>query len=317
MPLDEISKGIIRKFQWPMGESSRYIHRPSVYRMALEFKVHPKVIKSRIKSLLDTGVIRGVKLYADSKFMPWNRYFILCKATAGLSQEIYSYFQELPFVERVVFGTLKLPNPTDTGADSTVDTEFLSISVIASNEPDMKSKTGLLEETLGFPLDIMEVINDFQDKVKIVNAVEYSILNIILYQNPMSMSIADIAQKLSIPGRTVRRKIEKMLDDGVIYEEVSLDTSMAHGILLPSIIMVGDYREWLLPICESKFLRERLLLYKNWSRFSFFVFYADTFSTIDQIVAGAKAINPASILSYRNGSYNNPTVEYPQPGTEK
>jgi hypothetical protein len=195
--------------------------------------------------------------------------------------------------------------------------EFLSISIIASNKADMKKKISLVEDKLGHPLDILEATNDFHHKEKLVSAVEHSILNAILYESPLSLNIGVIARKLAIPTRTVRRKVEKMLEGGVIYEEVSLDTSMAQGTLLPSIIMVGDYGKWLPDIRESKLLQERLLLYKNWSRFSFFIFYAESFSKVDQIIAAAKEIDPASMLTYRNGSYNNPYIKYPLPGTGK
>lgn len=313
LKFDEISREIIRRFQWPRGESSKYISKPSVYRMAKELQVHPKVIRSRISNLFESGVIREVRFYADSKFVPWNRYFILCNSSASFPQEIYNHFRELPFVERVIFGTIKLPKSSIDNDDLTMEKEFSSISLISSDDSDMKVKKDFIEQKLGWPLNIMEVTNDSPRKEKLLTHSEHSILNVILYQNPLSMSIADIAQKLKIPARTVRRKVEKMLEEGVIYEEVSLDTSMTHGVLLPSIIMTGDYQKWLPTIYKSKFLHERLLLYKNWSRFSFFIFYAETFSVIDQLIRDVKAIDPASMITYRNGSYNNPFVRYPKP----
>ncbi|MCL4323469.1 MAG: hypothetical protein M1498_03395 [Candidatus Thermoplasmatota archaeon] len=317
LPLDDISKEVIRKFQWPRGESSKFTSRPSVYRMAQEFQVHPKVIKSRINSLFEAGVIRDIKFFADSRFVPWNRYFILCKTSRCLPQEIYNHFKDLSFVERLIFGTIKLPNSTEADTEVTNEMEFLSISIIASNKADMKRKTSFIEKKLGHSLDILEITNDFQHKERLVTAGEHIILNAILYENPLTLNIAVMSQKLAIPTRTVRRKVEKMLEEGVIYQEVSLDTSMAQDTLLPSIIMVGDYGKWLPGIRESKPLQERLLLYKNWSRFSFFIFYAESFSKVDQIIAAAKEIDPASMLTYRNGSYNNPYIKYPLPGTGK
>ena len=281
--------------------------------MAKELQVHPDVIKSRISNLFESGVMREVRFYANSKFVPWNRYFTLCMSSANFPQEIHNHFPELPFVERVIFGTIKLPKSSIDGDDLTIEKEFSSISLIASDDSDMKVKNDFIEQKLGRPLNILEVTNDSPNKERLVTHSEHSILNVILYQNPLSMSIADIAQKLRIPARTVRRKVEKMLEMGVIYEEVSLDTAMANGILLPSIIMTGDYQKWLPTINKSDFLHERLLLYKNWSRFSFFIFYAETFSAIDYIIRDMKAIDPAGMVTYRNGSYNNPYVRYPMP----
>ncbi len=317
LPLDEISKNIIRKFQWPISGGSNFTNKPSVYKMAKEFNVHPKVIKNRVNNLLESGLIRGVKFYADSRFMPWNRYFILIGAGNSFAKEIHDHFSEFPLVERVIFGTLKLPNFTHAIGDVNVDREFSSISLIASDDSEMKEQLYNLEKTLNHSLDLVEIMNDSPKKESLISPGEQFILNAVMYQNPLSMSINKIAHEIRVPARTVRRKVTKMLDAGVIYEEVSLDTNMAQGVLLPSIIMTGDYQKWLPAINESKFLRERLLLYKNWSRFSFFIFYAETFSTVDQLIAATREIDPASMLTYRNGSYNNPHVKYPPPEIEK
>ncbi len=279
--------------------------------MSKELQVHPKVVKSRIKDLFDSGVIKEIRFYADSKFVPWGRYFILSSSYSGFPQELCTHFPELPFVERVIYGTLKLVNFSDDGDEVTTERDFSSVSLIAADESDMKKKRQLLESKLTKRLDVMQVINESPQKAKVISLSEHSILNAVLCQDPMTMSISHIAQNLGIPGRTVRRKVERLLENGVIYEEVSLDTTSARGVLLPSIIMVGDCHKWLPAIFKSKFLGERLLLYKNWASFSFFIFYAETFSVIDNLILEVKAIDPASMITYRNGSLNNPYVNYP------
>ena len=313
MPLDEMSKKIIRKFQWPISGGSHFTNKPSVYKMAKEFHVHPKVIKNRITNLLKSGLIRGVKFYADSRFMPWNRYFILTGGGKSFAKEICDHFSEFPLVERVIFGTLLMSNFAEARGNVNVEREFSSISLIASDDSEMEKQLYNLEKTIGHSLDFVEIMNDSPQKERLISPNEQFVLNAVMYQDPLSMSINKIAQELRVPARTVRRKVTKMLDAGVIYEEVSFDTDTAQGVLLPSIIMTGDFRKWLPAINESKFLRDRLLLYKNWSRFSFFIFYAETFSTVDQLIATAREIDPASMLTYRNGSYNNPHVKYPPP----
>ena len=317
LPLDEISKKIIRKFQWPLSGDSRFTNKPSVYKIAKEFHVHPKVIKNRINNLLESGLIRGIRFYANCRFMPWNRYFILIGSGISFAKEMYEHFEELPFVERVIFGTIKFPNFPDANVEEKTEKEFSSISMIAFDDSEMKKQLHSLEKITGHDLDLVEIMNDSPEKEKLISPSEQSILNAVLYQSPLSISINKIARELGLPSRTVRRKVIKMFDAGVIFEEVSLDTNSAQGVLLPSIIMTGNYQKWLPAISESKFLQERLLLYKNWSKFSFFIFYAETFSAIDQLIAGTRAIDPASMLTYRNGSYNNPHVRYPLPRIEK
>ncbi len=318
LTLDEISKDIIRKFQWPIGGSPRYTNKPSIYKMAKELHVHPKIIKNRLNNLFESGIIRGVKFYADSRFMPWNRYFLLTRGGNEFAKEVFRHFLEFSFIERIIFGTIKLPNLANHENDLTVEKEFSSMSLIARDDLEMKKRLIDVEEILGHKMNPVEIIKEFpQQKEKLVSYSENSILNVVLYQNPMTMSIAKIAQILGIPARTIRRKIENMLEKGVIFEEVSLDTSLANGVILPSIIMTGNCQKWLPVISDIKLLHERLLLYKNWSRFSFFIFYAENFYTVDQLIATAKEIDPTSMLTYRNGSYNNPYVKYPESGIAK
>jgi DNA-binding Lrp family transcriptional regulator len=311
MVFDDISKNIIRKFQWPRGGNCKYASKPSVYRIARELNVHPKVVKSRLTELFDSGLIRGMKFYADDAFMLWKRYFMLTGKTKGVPKIIYDHFQELPFVERVIFGTLYVPDSVNSSSALTVENEFSSISVIALNDEDLKKKIKTIEGFFGGGLNIVEVLRDAPKEVRLLNGVDLTIVNAMLYQDPLTMSINNMAQKLGIPARTLRRRVEKLLEDGVVYEEVSLDTNKSRGVMITSVIMKGDLHHWLPAISKSEFLSDRLLLYKNFSRFSFFIFYTETFSVIDDLTAEVTRIDPSSLVTYRNGSYNNPYVNYP------
>ncbi|MCL5989815.1 MAG: Lrp/AsnC family transcriptional regulator, partial [Candidatus Thermoplasmatota archaeon] len=176
MPLDEISKKIIRKFQWPISEDSRFTNKPSVYKMAKEFHVHPKVIKNRINNMLESGLIRGIKFYANCRFMPWNRYFILTGSGNSFAKEVYEHFEELHFVERVIFGAIKLPNSSDTNSVASVEREFSSVSMIASDDSEMKKQLRNFEKILGHGLDLVEIMNDSPQKERLISPSEQSIL---------------------------------------------------------------------------------------------------------------------------------------------
>ncbi len=316
MTFDEISKNILRRFQWPREGNCRYVSKPSVYRIARDLNVHPKVVKSRLSELFDSGLIRDVKFYADDAFMPWKRYFILTGKTKGVPKVVYDHFQELPFVERVIFGTLYVHDSVNSTDALIVETEFSSVSVIALNDGDLKKKIEILKGLFGGELSIINVLKDASKEVRLLSEMELVIINTIIHQDPLTMSINDMAQELGVPARTLRRKVEKLLNDGVIYEEVSLDTNKSKGVLITSVIMKGDFHNWLPAISKSEFLSDRLLLYKNFSMFSFFIFCTETFSAIDELTTEVTKIDPGSLVTYRNGSYNNPYVDYPMPGDE-
>ncbi len=313
MICDEISKNIIRKFQWPRGGDCKYISKPSAYRIARDLDVHPNTVKLRLNEMFDSGLIRGVKFYADDAFMPWNRYFIMTGKTGNVPKVVCEHFQELPFVERVIFGTLYVPDSVNGSDVITVEREFSSISVIAHDDEDLEKKVDIIKGLFTRDLNIIEVMRDTPKEIRTLSGTDLTIVNAILYQDPLVMSINKLSQQLGIPARTVRRRVEKLLEDGVIYEEVSLDTNKSSGVMITSVIMKGDLHNWLPTISKSEFLRERLLLYKNFSRFSFFIFYTETFSVIDDLTAEVTGIDPSSLVTYRSGSYNNPYIKYPMP----
>lgn len=306
---DEISKKIIRRFQWPRDGDTSFFHRPSPYRIAKELNVHPKVVRSRLKEMYDSGLIRELRFYADDRFMPWKRFFLISQ-TKGIAKRISDHFKEFPFIERVIYGTLYVPDSVVSDGPAVLEREFTSLSLIAVDEEDLKGKIGLLEGSDCGMMNTLEIIEDSREKVQVLSELECSIVNAILTKNPLTISLNELAIELGIPLRSIRRKVERLLHTGVIYEEVSLDTSKSRWGLVPSVIMVGQYNKWLPAISKSQFLSERLLLYKNFSRFSFFIFHAEDFSAVDDISMEIAKINPVHWVTYRNGSYNNPYVNY-------
>ena len=115
------------------------------------------------------------------------------------------------------------------------------------NEPVSKFTTLPERITIRLNKQLMqgEILRDAPKEVRLLNGMDISIVNAMLYQDPLTMSINNMAQKLGIPARTLRRRVEKLLEDGVVYEEVSLDTNKSRGVMITSVIMKGDLHHWL------------------------------------------------------------------------
>ncbi len=311
MLFDKISVDIIRKFQWPNGGTDRYASRPSVYHIAKDLHVHPAVVKSRIAEMFQSGIITGVKFYANDSYMCWNRYYILKRSGRSLQQAIIDRFKELIFVERVLFAVLRILNPTPPYSDIVEEIGITGISIIARNDADLKNKINIISNLIKVPLEDIEAMPSSSTKLIELSGIDMTIVHEVIYQDPFRININKIAKKLEIPSRTLRRKIEHLLKEKVIYEEVFLDTSKASGMLISSFILRGDVHKWLPGILLLKSLNDRLILYKNFADFSIFVFYTENFLVLEDITEKMKNFDQDVMVTYRHSSYNNPYIDYP------
>jgi DNA-binding Lrp family transcriptional regulator len=307
---DRISRDIIKKFQWPMGGLDRFSNRPCVYRIAKELTIHPQVVRNRLSELFDSGFINAIKFYANDGFMPWVRYNILMNQSREIMDAIVNDFESLPFVERVIIGTLRSKVYEDSGKIGITEKDFGIVSAIAFNDDDLKRKMKLLPQCLKLDENIIEIMKGNARKSDPISGLELSIVNGLLQQDPLKANLTKLSEDLSIPLRTLRRKVDNLIHNGVIYEEVSFNADRAPGTIIVYIIMLSSYDKYLPRILQDKFLENRMLLYKNLSRFSFFIMHAANFAEVDEIEEGFREINPHHWVAHRGGSYNNPYIKY-------
>ena len=307
---DRISRDIIKKFQWPMDGLDRFSNRPCVYRIAKELHIHPQVVRNRLSELFDSGFINAIKFYANDRFMPWVRYHILMNQSKEITVAVVNDFESLPFVERVIVGTLRSKVYGDSGKIEVTEKDFGIVSVIAFNDDDLKRKMKLLPNCMKQDENIIEIMKGSARKSDSISRLELSIVNGLLRQDPLKASLTKLSEDLCIPLRTLRRKVDNLIHNGVIYEEVSFNADRATGTLIVYIIMLSQYEKYLPRILQDKFLENRMLLYKNLSKFSFFIMHAANFAEVDEIEEGFRKINPHHWIAYRGGSYNNPYIEY-------
>ena len=307
---DRISRDIIKKFQWPTDGLDRFSNRPCVYRIAKELHIHPQVVRNRLSELFDSGFINAIKFYANDRFMPWVRYHILMNQSKEITVAVVNDFESLPFVERVIVGTLRSKVYGDSGKIAVTEKDFGIVSVIAFNDDDLKRKMKLLPNCMKQDENIIEIMKGSARKSDSISRLELSIVNGLLRQDPLKASLTKLSEDLCIPLRTLRRKVDNLIHNGVIYEEVSFNADRATGTLIVYIIMLSQYEKYLPRILQDKFLENRMLLYKNLSKFSFFIMDAANFAEVDEIEEGFRKINPHHWIAYRGGSYNNPYIEY-------
>ncbi|MBX8634789.1 MAG: hypothetical protein KHF84_09855, partial [Thermoplasmata archaeon] len=265
---------------------------------------------NRLSELFDSGFINAIKFYANDRFMSWVRYHILMNQSKEITVAVVNDFESLPFVERVIVGTLRSKVYGDSGKIAVTEKDFGIVSVIAFNDDDLKRKMKLLPNCMKQDENIIEIMKGSARKSDSISRLELSIVNGLLRQDPLKASLTKLSEDLCIPLRTLRRKVDNLIHNGVIYEEVSFNADRATGTLIVYIIMLSQYEKYLPRILQDKFLENRMLLYKNLSKFSFFIMHAANFAEVDEIEEGFRKINPHHWIAYRGGSYNNPYIEY-------
>ena len=300
--IDDTSLEIIRYFQWPRGESSDLQSRPSIYKISKKLGIHPLIIKKRINEMISLGLIRNIRYYVDDRYNTWNRYFVLLNNNKEFVDKISSMYETLPYVERVIYGYLCDKNLKDNGF-------FSGISLISKNDTELNKNLKALTSILGND-GYYSLMKEHDSKTYLLDKTDISIVKSITKQNPLTFNLNIISQESKIPLRTVRRRVEKLLQSDAIYEEISFDTEKLEYGLMPSIILRTSPELNVNTLKNVQPLNKKYLIMKNYGSFLFIIYHVKNFNELEMLSAEFSKITDNFMISFRNGSFNNPYVKY-------
>jgi DNA-binding Lrp family transcriptional regulator len=300
--IDDTSMEIIRCFQWPRGESSDLQSRPSIYKISKKLGIHPAMIKKRIDEMISMGLIRNIKYYIDDRYNAWNRYFLLINNKKEILNNISEMFQFLPFVERVIYGYLCDRNLTDIGF-------FCGISLICKNDSEVNSNLNALTSKLGIK-GYYSLMKENDSKISQLDNIDISIVKSIIKQSPLTFNLNEIFEETKIPLRTVRRRVEKLLEIDAIYEEISFDTGKLEYGIMPSIILKTTPELNMNTLKSLCLLNKKYLIMKKFGDFMFIIYHVKNFNELEMLSAEFSKTTENFMISFRNGSLNNLYVKY-------
>lgn len=300
--IDDTSLEIIRCFQWPRGESCGLQSRPSIYKISKKLGIHPLMIKKRIDEMISLGLIRNIRYYIDDRYNTWNRYFLLINNKKGIVNNISRMFQSLPYVERVIYGHLCDKSLTDIGF-------FSGISLISKNDSELNGDINALTSMLGID-DYYSLMKENDSKESLLDKTDVSIVKSITKQNPLTFNLSQICQETKIPLRTARRRVEKLLEIDAIYEEISFDTGKLEYGIMPSIILKATPELNMNTLKNLYIINNKYLIIKKYGDFMFIIYHVKNFNELEMLSAEFSKLTDNFMISFRNGSVNNPYVKY-------
>ncbi|MHB1507434.1 MAG: hypothetical protein ACYCUZ_05195 [Cuniculiplasma sp.] len=301
--IDETCQNIIRSFEWPRGESCDLQSRPSIYKISKTLGIHPLTIKKKINEMFSMGIIRNIRYYIDDRFNEWNRYFVLIYNNTKIVEIISGAFQSLPYVERVSYGHLTDRNLNDIGF-------FAGISLICKTESDLNRKIRQLSELIPDIDKFYLIMKENDEKKTPLDSTDITIVKSMIKQNPLNFNINKIHHETGIPLRTVRRRVEKLLERDAIYEEISFDTGKLEQGIMPSIIVKSSPELNMNTLRNMHFSDKKWLIMKKYGDFIFMIYHVRNFNELGTLSTEFSKVTEDFMISYRNGSFNNPHVKY-------
>jgi DNA-binding Lrp family transcriptional regulator len=306
---DEISQKVIQKLQWPASTEDSFATRPCSYRIARELNVHPKVVMIRFSEIFGSGLINNIQFVVDDRFMSYKRYFILTERFGSVTRSRIEELFAHKFVEKVTFGTIRdvnLSDPMNFGSEQ----PFTGVWLIAKNSHELDTSIALICPYLTESIRNIQVLKRSSITTEPLGSLSVSIMNMLSKMPPLTANLKEISAAIGIPLRTVRRKVDSLIQKGALHIDLSFDTEKVRGVIIMFFTLNTQIRGNALPIENDSFLQSRFLLCRDYSPFSNVVFFAQNFSEFDEILERMMRICPIKYLSYRSTTLVNPHYKH-------
>lgn len=302
---DEISQRVIQRFQWPASSEDSFATRPSAYRIAREMCVHPKVVKVRFNEIFGSGLINNIQFLVDDRFMSYKRYFILTEQFGSVTRsridELFSY----PFVEKITFGTIRDVSLSDQ-LNFGLEQPFTGVWLLAKNSQELDTSISLICPYLTESARNIHVLKRNIINTEPLGRMSVSIINMLSKMHPLSANLKEISTAIGIPLRTLRRRVDSLIQKGALHIDVSFDTEKVRGVIVMFFTLNMQIKGNTLPIASDSFLQSRFLMCRDYTPFSNVVFFAQNFGEFDEILERMIRICPIRFLSYRSTTMVNP-----------
>ena len=306
---DEISQKVVQKLQWPASSEDSFATRPCAYRIARELNIHPKVVNIRFSEIFGSGLINNIQFVVDDRFMSYKRYFILTEQIGSVTRSRIDELFAYPFVEKVTFGTIRdvsLSDLLNYGSEQ----PFTGVWLLARNSQELDTSIGLIFPYLTESSRNIQVLKRNNITTEPLGGLSVSIMNMLSKMPPLSANLKEISTAIGIPLRTLRRRVDVLIQKGALHIDLSFDTEKVRGVIVMFFTLKMQVKSNTLPIANDSFLQSRFLICRDYTPFSNVVFFAQNFSEFDEILERMMRICPIRFLSYRSTTLVNPHYKH-------
>ena len=302
---DEISQKVIQHLQWPGPSDNSFSGRPCVHRIARHISVHPKSVALRLKYLLQSGLISNIRFVIDDRFTHEEKYVFLFDQLPSITKTMINHYLAFPFVEKIMYGTIRNVDISDM-AKFGHESCFAGVFLSAVNRKDFNRKLAMMKLNDDKYVNQMQILRNINLTKEYMSRLQCTIMKMLCGMNPLSLNLRNISDKIGVPLRTVRRKVDQIIEKKAIHIDVSFDSEKARDAILMSFTL-GKYNMDLSGlVTQDPLLNSRFLLCRSYTSFSNLVFFAQDFSEFELILEKLTGLKCVNLLSYRSTSIVNP-----------
>jgi DNA-binding transcriptional ArsR family regulator len=284
---DNLAKDIFRCWNWPQAEDTSFSTIPLPYRISRKLNVSASSIYLR-RDFLYRGPVSKVVLRPSSRTLGLTRYSFDFGLKNDCEKVLRSMLPQLSFVEMIHIGTLYHTRGQETILPGE---RFCTIDMLEESYERCSSDLRLLEIALsGKGFDKIQFLQAGEETVVPAfekDARDSRILRVVLYRDIKELNVSSIAEASGIPGRTVRRHLDRFVRE-MFFSTYPLLVATNVSNVMTYILSVSDnkkngilMRDHLLSLQGVK---EKYLLSASTPAGVSALLYADSFKELDDVV---------------------------------
>jgi DNA-binding Lrp family transcriptional regulator len=274
--------------------------------------VHPKVVNTRVNEIFGSGLINNIQFVLDDRFMFYKRYFIFTDQFGSITRNRVDDLFTYPAVEKVTFGTIRNVNLYDQ-VNFGLEQPFTGVCLLAKDSMDLDRSIRRIWPYLTESERNIQILRKKVITAEPLGSLSVTIINKLFKMHPLSANLKEISTSIGIPLRTLRRKVDRLIQRGALHIDVSFDTEKVRGMIVMFFTLNLPIEGNTLPIANDSFLQSRFLMFRDYTPFSNAVFFAQNFSEFDEIMERVVRICPVRFLSYRSTTLANPRHKHVLP----
>lgn len=148
--MDPLTRDALRYLWWPTEDTKDFRSRPTYWIISKQLHVSPKIVKARLDSLRNDGVLKGVMVRPDVSLFGLRKSALLVSFGNNTRLTLEQKVSLLDFVECVYVGRVYHMQEGRIKIPSTISSTYVAeIDLIHRPEENLERKTELLRSLVG------------------------------------------------------------------------------------------------------------------------------------------------------------------------
>ena len=227
---------IFRSWNWPSDSSFSYSKRPTPYNISKSKYISPGVIYKAWNIIFGQRYVRKV-VFLPVDDIVHRKSLLFTNVTHKLMEKIASQFSNLYFVELLHYGHIyasygSLSNIRNGG-------EIILVTCAPSSDDLIIKQAGIIQEFLSHRTRFM-ALGQGALSSNHLSEMDMKLLKILAYRDIYNCNLDELTPKLKISARTLRKRIDSVLEKKVLSLYPILDQTAFVGFNVAIIAILLD-----------------------------------------------------------------------------